>query len=71
MTKRHFPKGLDGRMRDENGEIHKKRGDTLVKTLRKEYGENFAQGYRSDAMLATVLKQEGLETLSQLLRTEK
>jgi hypothetical protein len=32
MTK-HFPKGLDGRMRDRDGEIRKKRSDTLVKTL--------------------------------------
>jgi hypothetical protein len=71
MTKKHFPIGLDGRMRDGNGEIHKKRGDTLVKTLRKEYGDEFAKGYRSDTMLATVLKREGLQTLSQLLQTEK
>lgn len=71
MTKKHFPTGLDGRMRDGNGEIHKKRGDTLIKTLRKEYGDDFAKGYRADTMLATVLKREGLQTLSQLLQTEK
>jgi hypothetical protein len=34
MTK-HYPKGLDGRMRDGDGEIRKKRSDTLVKTLRQ------------------------------------
>jgi hypothetical protein len=33
MTK-HFPKGLDGRQRDADGEIRKKRSDTLVGTLR-------------------------------------
>ena len=45
MTK-HYPKGLDGRMRDQDGEIRQKRSDTLVKTLRNEYGENFAAGSR-------------------------
>jgi hypothetical protein len=62
----HYPKGLDGRMRDRDGEIRQKRSDTLVGTLRKEYGNNFAQGYRSDAKLGTVLKREGVETLDQL-----
>jgi hypothetical protein len=68
MTQKHFPKGLDDRMRDHDGEIRKKRSDTLVKTLREEYGENVAPGYRSDAKLGTVLKREGLESLNQLLK---
>ncbi|MDA8059146.1 MAG: hypothetical protein ACYCXP_02175 [Leptospirillum sp.] len=68
MAKKHFPKGLDGRMRDENGEIRQKRSDTKVETLRKIYGKDFASGYRSDAQLGTVLKREGLETLDQLLK---
>jgi hypothetical protein len=67
MTK-HFPKGLDDRMRDKDGTIREKRGDTLVKTLRKEYGEEFAEGYRSDTKLQTVLKKEGVESLDQLLK---
>ena len=67
MTK-HYPKGLDNRMRDADGEIRKKRSDTLVETLRKEYGPNFAQGYRSDAKLGTVLENEGVQTLDQLLK---
>jgi len=70
MAKKHFPKGLDNRMRDKDGEIRKKRSDTLVGTLRKEYGENFAEGYRSDAELGTILKKEGLESLDQLLKKE-
>lgn len=65
---KHYPKGLDGRMRDADGEIRKKRSDTLVSTLRKEYSDNFAKGYRSDAELGTVLKKEGLGTLDQLLK---
>ena len=65
---KHFPKGLDNRMRDQDGEIRKKRSDTLVRTLRQEYGENFARDYRSDTKLGTVLKREGVETLDQLLK---
>jgi hypothetical protein len=30
MTGKHFPKGLDDRMRDKNGEIRQKRSDTQV-----------------------------------------
>lgn len=67
MTK-HFPKGLDGRMRDQDGEIRRKRSDTHVKTLREIYGDDFAKGYRSDAHLGTVLEREGMETLDQLLK---
>ena len=63
---KHYPKGLDGRMRDRDGEIHKKRSDTLVKTLRKEYGDTFASGYRSDTKLGTVLRRERVATLDQL-----
>lgn len=65
---RHYPTGLDGRMRDQDGEIRRKRSDTLVRTLRREYGEDFAQGYRADTKLGTVLKREGVESLDQLLK---
>ena len=71
MAKTHFPKGLDNRMRDQNGEIRKKRSDTKVETLRKTYGDDFAQGYRADATLGTVLKREGADTLDQLLKKGK
>lgn len=68
MAKKHFPKGLDNRMRDKDGEIRQKRSDTKVETLRKTYGEDFAKGYRSDTHLGTLLKREGVETLDQLLK---
>jgi len=42
ITKR--PEGLDHRSRDKSGQIHEKRGDTIVSTLRKHYGEDFARG---------------------------
>lgn len=70
MTK-HFPKGLDDRMRDRDGQIRKKRSNTLVKTLRKEYGDHFAADHRANAKLGSVLKKEGLETLDQLLKKRR
>ena len=71
MATKHFPKGLDGRQRDRDGEIRKKRSDTKVDTLRKEYGPNFAKGYRGNVQLGTVLKREGFETLDQLLKKKR
>jgi hypothetical protein len=61
------PKGLDGRGRDEDGEIRQKRGDTLVGTLRKEYGPDFAAGFRADTKLQTVRDAEG-KSLSKMLK---
>jgi predicted DNA binding CopG/RHH family protein len=63
--------GLDGRSRNASGEIRKKRSDTLVGTLRAEYGDNFAADYRSDAQLSTVLKREGVDDLSQLRKKKR
>ncbi len=71
MSSKHFPKGLDGRMRDHGGEIRKKRSDTQVGTLRKEYGPNFASNYRSDTKLGTVLKDKGADSLDQLIKKKK
>jgi hypothetical protein len=68
MSKRHYPTGLDDRMRDHDGEIRKKRSDTLVGTLRETYGADFAKDYRADAKLGTVLEKEGVTTLDQLLK---
>lgn len=67
MSDTHYPKGLVGRQRDENGQIREKRGDTLIKTLREEYGDGFAKGYRSDAKLDTVRQATG-KSLSELLK---
>jgi hypothetical protein len=63
--------GLDNRCRDNNGSIRRKRGDTLVGTLREEYGEDFAPGARSDMRLDTLLDQEGASSLSEYLRRQK
>jgi len=64
-------RGLDGRERDENGQIRQKNGATKIETLRKTYGEKFAEGTRSDAKLDTVLKKEGAESLSELLKRQQ
>jgi hypothetical protein len=71
MAQKHFPKGLDGRQRDQDGQIRRKRSDTKVGTLRAEYGEGFAPGYRSDTKLGTVLKKEGVESLDRLLKKRR
>jgi hypothetical protein len=60
--------GLDDRCRDENGTIRRKRSDTLIGTLRQEYGEDFAAGIRSDATLGTLLERAGAESLTEYLR---
>ncbi|MFY9294886.1 MAG: hypothetical protein WAP03_30015 [Methylorubrum rhodinum] len=60
--------GLDGRHRDQNGQIRQKNSNTLVRTLREQYGDNFAEGYRSDAHLGTVLEREAASSLSDLLK---
>jgi hypothetical protein len=60
--------GLDGRHRDENGQISRKHGNTLVGTLRQTYGDAFAAGTPSDAKLSTVLNRTGANSLSDLLK---
>jgi len=37
--------GLDNRHRNKNGEISGKHGNTLIRTLRKVYGQSFAAGH--------------------------
>ncbi|KKQ85306.1 MAG: hypothetical protein UT09_C0047G0003 [Parcubacteria group bacterium GW2011_GWF2_38_8] len=52
--------------RTQSGRIQQKRGDTLVKTIEKQYKVDL--GYRSDAKLSTVLKKEGASSLSKLIK---
>ena len=60
-------RGLDDRCRDNDGTIREKRGDTLVRTLREIYGEDFAPGVRSDTKLDTLREREQA-SLHELLR---
>lgn len=56
--------GLDGRHRDENGEIHHKMGNTKIGTLRDTYGDDFAEGRRSDMKLENLLRDTGARSLT-------
>src|SRR5690242_6213069 len=67
MSKRTCHPGLDDRCRDLDGEIRQKRGDTLVGTLRKTYGPDFAPGVRSDTRLDTLRDRSGT-SLSKILK---
>lgn len=64
---KHCHTGLDDRCRDQDGEIRQKRGDTLVGTLRKTYGPDFASGVRSDMRLDTLRERTG-HSLSKILK---
>ena len=67
MDKRSCYTGLDDRCRDFDGEIRRKRGDTLIGTLRKTYGPDFAPGVRSDMRLDTLRERNGT-SLSKILK---
>jgi hypothetical protein len=60
--------GLDNRHRNKDGEISHKHGNTLVRTLRKIYGQAFAAGYPETEKLSDVLLQLNETSLSQLRR---
>jgi len=59
---------LDGRHRNKDGEISGKHGNTLIRTLRKVYGQSFAAGYPEAETLSEVLLQLNETSLSQLRR---
>jgi hypothetical protein len=60
--------GLDNRHRNRDGEISGKHGNTLIRTLRKVYGQNFAAGYPETEKLSEVLLKLNETSLSQLRR---
>ena len=67
-NEKHCNDGLDDRCRDLDGEIRQKRGDTLVGTLRRTYGPNFAPGVRSDARLDTLRRRVSGGSLSKIVK---
>jgi Protein of unknown function (DUF2442) len=69
ITKR--PKGLDDRTHDKSGQIREKRGDTLVSTLRKQYGEDFARGVSGSTKLGTLLRKKKVSSLREFLKRHK
>ncbi len=63
-----MPEGaLLNRHRDKNGEISRKHGNTLVSTLRKLYGRNFAPGCDDRESLSDVLHKLDETSLNQLV----
>jgi hypothetical protein len=60
--------GLDNRHRNKDGEISQKHGNTLIRTLRKVYGQSFAAGYPETEKLSEVLLQLNETSLGQLRR---
>jgi len=62
--------GLDNRHRDKDGEISRKHGNTLVRTLRRIYGHNFASGFPEVATLADVLRTAPAHSSLHQLRND-
>ncbi len=59
---------LANRHRNKDGEISGKHGNTLIRTLRKVYGQSFAAGYPETEKLSEVLLKLNETSLSQLRR---
>lgn len=59
--------GLHGRHRDKNGEINRKRGNTLVSILRKIYGTSFVLGAQPGAKISEVLATIDEPSLTKLV----
>ena len=62
---------LDNRHRDKNGEISRKHGNTLIRTLRETYGPSFAAGCDANAKLLDCLQQIDERSLSQLVHDRR
>jgi hypothetical protein len=58
--------GLDGRHRDKDGTIERKRSDTKIGTLKPTYPA--LKRFPDNSMLGDVLQSQGAESLSDLLR---
>jgi hypothetical protein len=59
--------GLDDRHRDKDGEISRKHGNTLVRSLRNICGSGFASGFSDTDKLSDVLhKEPAHSSLTQL-----
>ena len=57
------------RSRTEEGTLRRKGGDTLVRTVEKQYDVDL--GVRGDKKLKNVLKDEGAKSLSDLLKKKR
>ena len=53
------------RSRNDGGELRQKRGDTLIKTIEKQYGIDL--NVRGDMKLETYLEQNNIASLNDLI----
>jgi hypothetical protein len=61
--------GMRGsRSRNDNGLLRKKRDDTYVGTIEKQYNRDFET--RSDMHLGTLLKNNNLNSLNDLIESD-
>jgi hypothetical protein len=58
---------FDTRRRDKSGEISRKHGNTLIRTLRKTYGQSFAGGCGNKKKLGDVLHKLDEPSLTRLI----
>jgi hypothetical protein len=59
---------LDNRHRDKTGMISRKHGNTLVGTLRKQYGPGFAANFKDTDKLSDVLAELDTPSLAKVIR---
>ena len=55
------------RYREKNGDISRKHGNTLVRTLRETYGSGFAKDFADDQKLRDVLATLDEPSLTRLI----
>lgn len=58
---------IDARHRDKNGEISRRHGKTLIRTLRRTYGQGFAGAYGNKKKLGDVLHKLDGPSLTRLI----
>jgi hypothetical protein len=58
---------IDKRHRDRNGEISRKHGKTLIRTLRRTYGPGFAPSFAGNARLCDCLEKMDEPSLTRLV----
>ena len=58
---------IDTRQRDKTGEIGRKHGNTLIRTLRKSYGQSFAGACGNKKKLDDVLNKLDEPSLTRLI----
>jgi hypothetical protein len=66
ITKEQNVSGLDGRHRNENGRIERKRGDTKIENLKNQYPE--LKRFPGNATLRELRDRFAVDTLDGLLR---